>query len=199
MDLVSSYLQEVKEALDAVPQQAVWRVIDVLHGARVKGHRVFTMGNGGSAATASHFACDLGKGARVDGWPPFRVVPLNDNIAVFSAYANDEGYDSVFARQLDGLAGTGDVVIAFSGSGNSRNVVKAIALARELGAVTVGFVGYDGGALLAMVDHAVHVARDSMQQVEDVHAVLAHLIGTTLRKLAQDASPSGVSSGATAA
>jgi D-sedoheptulose 7-phosphate isomerase len=186
MDLVHSYLREVTQALDAVPQQALWEVVRVLQRARVDGRQVFVMGNGGSAATASHFACDLSKGARVDGYPPFRVVPLTDSVPLFSAYANDEGYDSVFARQLDGMASEGDVVVGFSSSGNSRNVLSAIDLARERGATTVGFVGFDGGMLLGRVDHAVHVEWHSMEQVEDVHVVLAHLVATTLRKLALD-------------
>lgn len=187
MDLVESYLQEVKETLDAAPRQAIWDVIDVLHDARMSGRQVFVMGNGGSAATASHFACDLGKGAHVDGCPGFRVLPLTDNMVMFSAYANDEGYDSVFARQLSNLVRPGDVVVGISGSGNSRNVLNAIELAGERGATTVGFVGFDGGALKGMVDLAVHVEQACMEQVEDVHVVLVHLVATTLRRLAEDA------------
>ena len=111
-----------------------------------------------------------------------RTFVLAASMAMFSAYANDDGYDSVFSRQLRSLVRPGDVVVGISGSGNSRNVLNAIGLARERGATTVGFVGFNGGALRGMVDHAVHVERDCMEQVEDVHVVLAHLVATTLRQ-----------------
>lgn len=185
-DLVESYIRDVQETLRAIPREALWNVIQVLHDARLRGQQVFVMGNGGSAATASHFACDLGKGAQVNGCPAFRVIPLTDNMAMFSAYANDEGYESVFVRQLEGLMNPGDVVIGISGSGNSRNVLHAIELARDRGAKTVGFVGFDGGKLLPMVDYGVHVGQNCMEQVEDVHVVLAHLVATVLRSLAED-------------
>jgi D-sedoheptulose 7-phosphate isomerase len=186
MDAVESYLTTVKQMLDSVDREAVWQVIHLLHAARLARRQVFVMGNGGSAATASHFACDLGKGARVEGRPAFRVISLTDNMAVFSAYANDEGYSAVFAQQLDGLVEAGDVVVGISGSGNSANVLNAIELARSRGATTIAFVGYDGGLLEGLVDCSVHIQKDCMEQVEDVHAVVAHLIATTLRGLAQE-------------
>lgn len=186
MDLVESYLLDLNEALAAVPRNALWRAISVLHKARLNGRQVFIMGNGGSAATASHFACDLGKGADVGGCPGFRAIPLTDNMAMFSAYANDCGYEHVFSRQLANLVQPGDVVIGISGSGNSRNVLNAIELAHERGATTIGFIGFDGGHLKGMVDLPVHVDKQCMEQVEDVHGVLAHLVATTLRKIAED-------------
>ena len=146
MDLVQSYLRDVKETLDAVPHEALWDVIGVLRDAMLNGRQVLIMGNGGSAATASHFACDLGKGAVAKGCPGFRAISLTDSMAMFSAHANDYGYDHVFSSQLANLVQPGDVVIGMSGSGESRNVLNAIELARELGATTVGFVGFDGVA-----------------------------------------------------
>jgi len=192
VDWVDLYLDRVKQALTAAPRQALWDAITVLHEARMSGRQVFVMGNGGSATTASHFACDLAKGAQVEGCPSFRVLPLTDNVALLSAYANDESYDAVFARQLGPLVQAGDVVIGISGSGNSPNVLRAIDLARERGAFTMGFVGFDGGQLKHRVDLAVHVEHDCMPQVEDVHVVLAHLVATTARRLAEDAASADV-------
>jgi D-sedoheptulose 7-phosphate isomerase len=181
MDLVQSYLSEVKATLELLPDEDIWEVIVTLHDARLGGRQVFVLGNGGSAATASHFACDLGKGADVSGHPGFRAIALTDNMATFSAYANDCGYEQVFARQLANLVQSGDVVIGISGSGNSANVLNAIHLARERGAITVGFVGFDGGQLKGIVDLCIHVENCCMEQVEDVHVTLGHLIATALR------------------
>ena len=186
MDLVQSYLNDVKMTLETLPTDEIWDVIAVLHSARLSRQQVFIMGNGGSAATASHFACDLGKGAQVVGCPSFRAISLTDGIATFSAYANDCGYEHVFSRQLANLIQPGDVVIGISGSGNSPNVLKAVELACQRGATTVGFVGFDGGQLKGKVDLSVHVVKDCMEQVEDIHVVLAHLIATTLRRIAED-------------
>jgi D-sedoheptulose 7-phosphate isomerase len=183
MDLVQSYLSDVKAALEQLPGEDIWAVILTLHDARLDGRQVFILGNGGSAATASHFACDLGKGAEVAGYPGFRAIALTDNMATFSAYANDCGYEHVFARQLANLVQPGDVVVGISGSGNSANVLNAISFAHEKGAVTVGFVGFDGGHLKGLVDHCVHVENTCMEQVEDVHVTLGHLIATALRQV----------------
>jgi D-sedoheptulose 7-phosphate isomerase len=105
------------------------------------------MGNGGSASTASHFACDLGKGTIIEGKPRFRVISLNDNISLITALSNDCGYEEVFREQLMNLVNTGDIVIGITGSGNSPNVLKAMEYARSRGAVTIGFIGFDGGKL----------------------------------------------------
>ena len=141
------------------------------------------MGNGGSASTASHFACDLGKNTVMADHPRFRVLALTDNMALFSAYANDDGYESVFAEQLASMVNPEDVVICISTSGNSPNVLNAITLASQIGATTVGFTGFDGGQLCDMVDIEVRVSSDCIEQVEDVHLMLEHLIVTALREL----------------
>jgi D-sedoheptulose 7-phosphate isomerase len=186
MDRVRSYVEDIQRTLDAVPEERVWEVIGVLHEARVEGRKVFVMGNGGSGATASHIVCDLGKGTQVTGFPSFRAIALTDSMPVFSAYANDIGYEHVFARQLEPFVEADDVVIGISGSGNSPNVVGALELARERGALTIGFVGFDGGCLKEQVDICVHVENDCMEQVEDIHVVLGHLIATVLRQMATD-------------
>lgn len=183
MDSVESYIATLQATLSRLPWDDIRAVIVVLHQARLEGRQVFVMGNGGSAATASHFACDLGKGAALPGYPLFRVIALTDNMPVFSAYANDCGYEHVFARQLENLLQPGDLVIGISGSGNSPNVLNAVDLARQRGAKTIGLVGFDGGRLKEMVDLCIHVGNGCMEQVEDIHVILAHLMSTVLRQL----------------
>ncbi|RME37328.1 MAG: SIS domain-containing protein, partial [Thermoflexia bacterium] len=163
--------------------------IDVLLSAAYVGSTIFTMGNGGSAATASHFACDLAKGAIVPGGPRFRVIALTDNVPLITAWSNDVAYENIFAEQLSNLMGRGDVVVAFSGSGNSPNVLRAIALAREQGGITIGFSGFDGGQLSRVVDVPVVVLCHCMEQIEDVHLVLCHLMTTVLRQRLQRIEP----------
>jgi len=182
MEKIKSYVIELKETLDHLPWEAIQDVVGILHHARLNDRQVFILGNGGSAATASHFACDLGKGTILPDRPRFRVIALTDNMPLFSAYANDYGYEHVFAEQLAGLVRSGDVVIAISGSGNSANVLNAIKLARSAQAVTIGLTGFDGGKLKDLVDICLHVPCNCMEQVEDIHLMLEHLICTSLRQ-----------------
>jgi D-sedoheptulose 7-phosphate isomerase len=178
---LQKYLTELQVVLAELPLDKIREVIDTLNEARFSGQHIFTLGNGGSASTASHFVCDLGKNARQPGLPPFKVIGLADNIAALSAYANDEGYEVIFARQLSSLVAPGDVVIGISTSGRSPNVLAAMQVAREAGAKTIGFTGFDGGALGQMVDIHVNVPSDCVEQIEDVHLMLEHLITVTLR------------------
>ena len=182
MDGIYRYVQQIKHTLDDLPWTAIQETITVLQEARLNDRQVFIMGNGGSAATASHFACDLGKGTLMPGWPRFRVIALTDNMPLFSALANDFGYDRVFVEQLASLVQPGDVAVGISGSGNSANVLNAILFARQVGATTIGLTGFDGGRLKGMVDVCIHVRNDCMEQVEDLHLMLEHLISTQLRQ-----------------
>ncbi|MGQ9502593.1 MAG: SIS domain-containing protein [Anaerolineae bacterium] len=184
MDSVERYIEDLQICLTKLPLEHVRAVIGVLQYARFNHRQVFIMGNGGSAATASHFACDLGKGTAVPGLPRFRVIALTDNTALFSAYANDFGYECVFAEQLANLLQPGDVVIAISGSGNSANVLRALELARQRQAITIGFTGFDGGKMKDLVDLCVVVPSACMEQIEDVHLVLEHLMCSCLRQSA---------------
>lgn len=186
IDSISQYLVEVQRLLDLASRSEIARVIEILLEANRARCRVFIMGNGGSAATASHFACDLGKGAIVPGQPRFQVIALTDNVPLMTAWANDTGYENIFAQQLAGLVQAGDVVIGISGSGNSANVLNAIRLARVRGAVTVGLAGFDGGRLKGLVDVCLHVPSFCMEQVEDLHLVLAHLMCTRIRRVLRD-------------
>jgi D-sedoheptulose 7-phosphate isomerase len=183
MDELQGYIAEMRQTLRRLPVEKVEEVIGTLQAARAAGKTVFILGNGGSAATASHFVCDLAKNTRQPGCPLFRVVGLADNMPIFSAYANDEGYENVFAQQLASLIREGDVVIAISASGNSPNVLRALEVAREGGATTIGFSGFDGGRLGHMVDIHVHVPSHWIEQVEDAHLVLQHMICSRLRTL----------------
>jgi D-sedoheptulose 7-phosphate isomerase len=170
------YINDLQSTLGRLPVDLIERVIAMLHDARLRNRQVFIMGNGGSASTASHFVCDLGKNTRRKGWPNFRVMGLTDNMAIFSALANDEGYENVFAQQLASFVGPGDIVIGISTSGNSANVVNAVKLGKKRGARTVGFTGFDSGQLGPLVDLNLHVPSDSIEQVEDIHLMLEHLI-----------------------
>jgi D-sedoheptulose 7-phosphate isomerase len=181
MDGISRYIQDLQGSLADMPLDDIRQVIAVLHYARLDGRQVFTMGNGGSAATASHFANDLCKGAAVPDLPLFRAIALTDNMSLFSAYANDLGYEHVFAKQLSNHVHKGDVVIGISGKGFSSNVLRALEMARSVQAVTIGFTGFDGGKLKDLVDICVLVPSYSMEQVEDLHLVMEHLMCTCLR------------------
>ncbi|MGA7672242.1 MAG: SIS domain-containing protein [Nitrolancea sp.] len=176
-----AYLADLKLLLDRTPMAVVSQVVERLARAAELGQRVFILGNGGSAATASHFACDLGKGTTVSAPRRFKVIALTDNVPLLTAWANDADYQFVFAEQLQNLVEPGDVVIAISASGKSPNVLRAIEVADTAGADTIGFTGGEGGPLREMVDFPVHFPGGTTEQIEDAHLVLQHLICTDLR------------------
>jgi D-sedoheptulose 7-phosphate isomerase len=184
---VRHYFSTVQSLLDEVPFEAVDRVVEILVAANQAGKTVFICGNGGSAATATHFGCDLAKRPIVAGQPRYRVISLTDNTALMTALSNDIGFEAVFAEQLLPLVREGDVLIGISGSGNSRNVLNAIEVASKAGATTVGFSGYDGGKLKPMVDISVHIPSFNMAMVEDVHLMLEHAICERLLAINQEA------------
>jgi D-sedoheptulose 7-phosphate isomerase len=181
MEYLQKYILTLQRTMDKLPQSLIADVIHVLQRARMQGSQVFIMGNGGSASTASHFVCDLAKNTRFDGLPHFRAIGLTDNMEIFSAYANDEGYENVFSQQLVNLIRTGDVVIAISASGNSANVVRAVEEAKKYGAETIGFTGFDGGRLGQLVDMHIHVDSTIIEHVEDIHLMLEHMIVRTIK------------------
>lgn len=182
MESIQNYITTLQQTMDQLPQQLIADVIDALQHARLQRNQVFIMGNGGSASTASHFVCDLAKNTRHTDLPHFRVIGLTDNMAIFSAYANDEGYASVFAQQLANLIRPNDVVIGISASGNSQNVLNAIDEARKHADVTtIGFTGFDGGRLGHMVHVNIHVKSNIIEHVEDIHLMLEHMIVKTIK------------------
>lgn len=185
MTNLQKYICELQQTMDYLPESLISETIELLQEARLEQRQVFVMGNGGSASTATHFACDLQKNTRCEGLPDLRAISLTDNFALISALANDEGYDMVFSQQLASLIHPRDIVIAISASGNSANVVKAIELAKSHGAITIGFTGFDGGRLGALVDIHIHIPSDIIQHVEDIHLMLSHLICKTLTEKAK--------------
>lgn len=177
---IVSYYEKLQNAIDILDKDALNRVLQVLVKTRDSGHQVFIMGNGGSASTASHFVCDFNKGVSYGRDKKFKFICLNDNMATMMAYANDVSYDDIFVEPLKNYFNEGDVVIGISGSGNSKNVVKAIEWAKEHGGVTVGFTGYSGGRVKQLCEYNVHVAMNDMQIAEDIHMSLCHCMMKTL-------------------
>ena len=182
MEHIQNYISILQQTIDQLPTQVIADVVDVLQNAREQGNHVFIMGNGGSASTASHFVCDLAKNTRCEDLPHFKVIGLTDNMAIFSAYANDEGYENVFSQQLVNLIQPNDVVIAISASGNSNNVINAIEEAQKHNLTTIGFTGFDGGRLGQMVKINIHVKSNIIEHVEDIHLILEHIIVKTIKE-----------------
>jgi D-sedoheptulose 7-phosphate isomerase len=154
---------------------------ELLLKAKADGKTVFLMGNGGSAATASHVTNDLVKGCRVGDAPGFRAFCLSDSNALVTCLANDFSYEEIYTILLRTYAKPGDVVLAFSGSGNSPNILHALATAKEMGLTTVGFGGRDGGKMKALCDHILIAPTDSMEMLEDMHLVYFHDLVCALR------------------
>ena len=177
-----AYREECIAALNSVDLDAVESVSNALLQARDRGSRIFVVGNGGSAATASHMATDLMLGSGLVD-PPLRVVALTDNQAIITATGNDISFDQVFSRQLIHLAERGDILMAVSASGNSPNVLACVDAAKELGLTTIAFTGFDGGRLANMVDVLVHVPTriGAYGPVEDVHLMVNHMITEQLK------------------
>lgn len=185
VDYARRYVERVKEVLAGLDFDAIGRVIELFLDARRRGATIFLLGNGGSAATACHFANDLGFCASPEGHAPFRAVSLAANTAFLTCLANDIGYENVFRRQLQNLMRPGDIVVGISASGNSPNVVNALEFATQHGGIPVAFVGFDGGRIAALCKYLIHVptAKGEYGPVEDVHLILDHLISTFLAKV----------------
>jgi D-sedoheptulose 7-phosphate isomerase len=184
---IRTYLVQLQETLAQLPAEPIERVATTLLECAQRGSTVFIFGNGGSAATASHFACDLAKNTQVPGAAHFRVIALTDNVSLMTAWANDTSYDNIFAAQLGSLVEPGDVVIGISCSGNSANVLNAMTLARHRGATTVAFTGDRGGRLKEIVDVCLQVPSPRIEQQEDAHLILEHCICSAIRdELRQD-------------
>jgi D-sedoheptulose 7-phosphate isomerase len=178
---IDKYLGQLSRVIGALPRESVLDILKQLRQARDGKRRIFVFGNGGSAATASHMVCDLIKNTVKPGLARLKVIGLTDNMAIISAYANDEGYECVFAQQIESLGEAGDVAIAISASGNSPNVLRGVETARRKGLATVGLTGIGGGKLKDLVDTCLVVPSDSMEQVEDMHVIIGHLLTIALR------------------
>jgi D-sedoheptulose 7-phosphate isomerase len=176
-----TYFRGVASVLRRLPFALIDRVTDALWNAYLEGKIVYVFGNGGSAALASHCACDLGKGTTVDSNRRFRVLALTDNIPLMTAWANDASYDDIFAEQLTPFVDKGDIALAISGSGNSPNVLKALHVARDAGAFTIGLTGFQGGKMKPLCDLCIIIPSENMQVIEDLHVSVNHSIFTSLR------------------
>ncbi len=176
------YLEYCASLLGRFDLGALERFVEILEQARLDGRTIFLAGNGGSAATASHFASDLALGTYVPGEQPFRAVSLADNMASLSALGNDQGYEQIFVGQLRTLLSPGDVLVVISASGDSPSVVRAAEYVNAHGGTTVGLLGFAGGELRRMCHHCVHVETPAGEYgpVEDLHLVIDHLVTTYL-------------------
>ncbi len=181
VNFVKQYTSQLTEVLNALPEDKIFEINAILQDARITGKQVFVIGNGGSAAAASHMVCDFGKNTREAGKNRMRAICLNDNIPSVMAYANDEGYEVIFSEQLLALGRPGDVLIAISGSGNSTNILKAIETAREMKIKVVGLIGFKGGKVKDMADVCLIIPSDSMEMIEDVHLIINHILAGLLR------------------
>lgn len=173
---ITAYFEREKATLDAISKDEVNTLMNVLVEAKDAGKTIFIMGNGGSAATASHFVCDFNKGVSLGKDKMFKFFCLNDNVPTMMAYANDLSYADVFVGPLKNFMQKDDIVIGISGSGNSENVVRAIQYANDNGGISVGMTGYSGGRIKQLSKYNVHVPIDDMQITEDLHMVLDHCI-----------------------
>jgi D-sedoheptulose 7-phosphate isomerase len=176
LEFIRDYLTELDVTIRALPHEQIAGIIDAVCDARDRDAQVFVVGNGGSAATASHFAVDLGKGASHAGTRRFRVLSLTDNVPWISALANDLSYDDVFVEQLKNFARPGDLLLAFSGSGNSENVLRAVRYANSIGCRTIGLSGFAGGKLRTEAQECLVVDAHHMGRIEDGHFIVQHLI-----------------------
>jgi D-sedoheptulose 7-phosphate isomerase len=186
---VPSYLEELSATIQKLPLPAIDRLVRVFFEAYERGRTIFLFGNGGSAALASHMACDLGKGTAPAAGKRLRAVALTDNVALITAWANDARYEDIFAEQLENLLHPGDVACAISASGNSPNILAALSFARRAGAATAGITGFQGGKMKSFCDVCVVVPSDNMQIIEDLHVSISHAVFRVLRHEIQRANP----------
>ena len=183
-DYSRSYIQYLASVLNSISLTDIEKFVEVLLQARERESSIFFIGNGGSAATASHFANDIAIGTRTYE-KPFRAISLCDNQAVITAIANDDGYEKIFSQQLQVLLKKQDVVVAISASGNSPNLLDAIDTAKKMNTITVGISAFDGGKMKEMVDVSLHVPTEKGEYgpAEDAHMVLDNLVSSYLMRL----------------
>lgn len=183
-EFADRYLKDLADILGRLSLDEIAGVIAAIEEAHAQGRQIFIIGNGGSAATASHMMCDLNKstiGRKGDApWPRFRAIALNDNVSLMTAWANDTDFTHIFSGPLRNLAQKGDLLIAISASGNSPNILSAVHAAKELGVKVVGLTGFGGGQLAKLADVSFDVPSSEYGPVEDVHMILDHIIASYL-------------------
>jgi D-sedoheptulose 7-phosphate isomerase len=178
---IRDYFHTLKDLMDAVDEKRIAEIVDIIYDVYENDRRLVLCGNGGSGSTSSHLVCDFQKNILLDGGKPFEAIALTDSPALIMAWANDTDYSNIFAGQARTWLRSGDVLLAISGSGNSPNVLKAVEVANEVSATSIGFCGYNGGRLAEMAQIPVVIERRNMQQVEDMHMILGHIIFSALR------------------
>lgn len=190
-DFIQSYLSEMERIIKDIPVEDINRTIELLFAAWKRGAQVFICGNGGSASTATHLACDLSKTTIVEGKKRVKAYCLNDNIPLMSALINDDGFDNLFYEQLKGRFQAGDILICISvhgGAGRdkaglwSQNLLRAMKYAKEVGGQTIGLSGFDGGPMKEVADACIVVPANSTPHVESFHLALEHLICSCLKE-----------------
>ncbi len=181
IDCADTYLRGLDDTLQNLERRGIDEIAQALLRAYKTRAAVFIFGNGGSAALASHLACDLGKGTAIDGHDRFRVLALTDNVPLMTAWANDSKYDDIFAEQIRNFVQPGDIAFAVSGSGNSPNVLKALQTAKAAGAFNIGLGGYQGGKMKNLCDLCVVVPSENMQVIEDLHLSISHCVFSIVR------------------
>jgi len=178
---LNSYFEDVVQTIGKMPVATMEKIVTALMEAYESSRMIYLFGNGGSAALASHFACDLGKGASNGSNKRFQVLAFTDNVPLMTAWANDARYEDIFAEQLINFVRPDDITFAISGSGKSPNVLKALRVAREAGAFTIGLTGFQGGDMKDLCDLCLTVPSDNMQIIEDLHLSITHAVFTALR------------------
>ncbi len=173
---IKNYLGNLVTTIQSLNIDEFTNVANVLRAARSNGRQIFIFGNGGSGSTATHFACDINKGVSFGKNERFKVICLNDNIPTMLAYSNDVGYDVVFKEQLENFVKKDDVVIGISGSGNSKNILLAMELAKSKSATTIGITGFMGGKLREISDYSINANFNDMQISEDIHMIWVHIM-----------------------
>jgi D-sedoheptulose 7-phosphate isomerase len=183
LESIINYFAELEQMMRAISLPDLKKVLGILEEGYHNGHRIFVMGNGGSAATASHFALDLSKNTIMPGAPRVKAISLTDHVPLITAWSNDTHYEHIFAEQLANMIEPGDVVIGISASGNSANVINAVKLARQNRAATIGLLGARGGKLKDLVDACVLAPGQNIEQEEDAHMILTHVITRHMREI----------------
>lgn len=177
---IKQYQKKLLQSIENLEIDSIEQIANIFLKARKEGKVIYTMGNGGSGSTASHMVCDIIKGCSYNRKEKFKIFCLNDNISTILAYSNDVSYDVIFEEQLKNILNDGDIVLAISGSGNSKNIINAVKYAKAKNAFVVGFTGYDGGMLKKLSDISLNANINDMQISEDIHVIVMHILYTLL-------------------
>ena len=180
---IGQYFEELEQMMQHISLYHLQDILQIIEHAYQGGHHIFIMGNGGSAATASHFALDLAKNTITPGEPRLKAISLTDHVPLLTAWSNDTTYDQVFVEQLANLIEPGDVSIGISASGNSPNVLNALLFTKRAGGSTIGLLGANGGKIKAIVDAYILAPGQNIEQEEDAHMILAHVITRHIREV----------------